>query len=447
VNIVTLAEGDITHLHIGLKGTMNALFLKDLADKTRRGLRGRVEAGKSGGGLCYGYRVIRSLQNGALATGEREIVAEEAGVVQRIFRDYAAGISPKAIAKRLNAERIAGPGRTAWNPSTIHGNYSRGTGVLNNELYVGRMVWNRLRYMKDPDSGKRVSRLNPASEWITTAVPQLRVIDDELWSQVKARQLAIRRLTANGKQSQFKHARRPKFMFSGLAKCTECGGGYVMYWRDRLACFNARARGTCTNRRTISRQEIESRVLIAVRDKLMRRDLFEEFCREYVKELNRLRMEHRAKVSQGRQELAVIEREIRKLIQAIKDGVSAISIKNELLALEARQAELQQKLEAPEMPELLHPRMADVYRERVSGLCQALEREDSRLGATNAIRGLIEAILLEPDGEQLKITLKGDLAGMMSAARNSKRSPDTGDLLVQIKLVAGAGFEPATFGL
>ena len=60
VNIVTLAEGDITHLHVGLKGTMNALFLKDLADKTRRGLRGRVELGKSGGGLCYGYKVTRA---------------------------------------------------------------------------------------------------------------------------------------------------------------------------------------------------------------------------------------------------------------------------------------------------------------------------------------------------------------------------------------------------
>ena len=82
--------------------------------------------------------------------------------------------------------------------------------------------------------------------------------------------------------------------------------------------------------------------------------------------------------------------------------------------------------------------MADVYRERASGLCKALEREDSRSGATTAIRGLIEAILLEPDGDQLKITLKGDLAGMLSAARDSKRSPDTGDLLVQIQMVAGA---------
>ena len=446
VRVITVSEGEINHLHVGLKGTMNALFLKDLADKTRRGLRGRVEAGKSGGGLCYGYRVVRSLREGALATGERELDAEQAAIVQRIFRDYAAGMSPKAIAKRLNAESITGPGGNVWNPSTIHGNVSRGTGILNNELYVGRMIWNRLRYVKDPDTGKRVSRLNPESEWITTEVPHLRIIDDELWNQVKSRQLVVRTLT-HGKQTQFKQARRPKFLFSGLAKCSECGGGYVMLWRDRLACFNARSRGTCTNRLTISRQEIESRVLVAVRDKLMRRDLFEEFCREYVKELNRLRMEHRARISQGRRELTVVEREICKLIQAIKDGVSATSIKHELLALETRQSELHRKLDAPDMPELLHPRMADVYREKVSGLCEALAGEENRLGATTAIRGLIDAILLEPDGEQLKITLKGNLAGMLGAARDSKRSPETGDLMVQIQMVAGAGFEPATFGL
>ena len=82
--------------------------------------------------------------------------------------------------------------------------------------------------------------------------------------------------------------------------------------------------------------------------------------------------------------------------------------------------------------------MADVYREKVGSLCSALESEDSRTGAVEAIRALIEAILLEPDGERLKITLKGDLAGMLSAARDSKRSPDTGDLMIQIKLVAGA---------
>jgi site-specific DNA recombinase len=52
VRIITLAEGEIGELHIGLKVTMGALYLRDLADKTRRGLKGRVRQGRSGGGLC-----------------------------------------------------------------------------------------------------------------------------------------------------------------------------------------------------------------------------------------------------------------------------------------------------------------------------------------------------------------------------------------------------------
>ena len=50
---------------------MNALFLKDLAEKTHRGLRGRIEDGKSAG-LCYGYRVGKTLNGGSVTTGERE---------------------------------------------------------------------------------------------------------------------------------------------------------------------------------------------------------------------------------------------------------------------------------------------------------------------------------------------------------------------------------------
>ena len=304
-------------------------------------------------------------------------------------------------------------------------------------------MWNRLRYVKEPDTGKRVSRPNPSSAWVTTAVPHLRIVDDDLWEQVKARQAEMRRVASNGDPKRFNQARRPKYLFSGLTKCAECGGGYVMYWRDRLACFGARSRGTCTNRLTISRQEVEERVLVALRDKLMRRDLFEDFCREYVRELNRLRMEHRASLSNGRQELASVEREIRKFIQAIKDGVSRCLDQGR--AAVARSAG---KPNFSRVSTLLRCRSCCTracptsIARRSGASAWRLESEESRTGAVDAIRALIEAILLEPDGDKLKITLKGDLAGMLSAARDSKRSPDTGDLLVQIKLVAGAGFEP-----
>jgi site-specific DNA recombinase len=188
VNIVTIAEGDITHLHIGFKGTMNALFLKDLAEKTHRGLRGRIEDGKSAGGLCYGYRVLKTISGGSVTTGEREIEPTEARTVERIFRDFVAGLSPKQIAKNMNREGVAGPFGGPWSPSTIYGNAKGGTGILNNELYVGRLVWNRLRYVKNPDTGKRVSRLNPEAEWMRKEVPQLRILSDDVWADAKQRQ-------------------------------------------------------------------------------------------------------------------------------------------------------------------------------------------------------------------------------------------------------------------
>jgi DNA invertase Pin-like site-specific DNA recombinase len=146
-----LAEGEINELHVGLKGTMNALFLKDLAAKTHRGLEGRVREGSSGGGLCFGYDVVRALDaRGEPLRGGRSINAAEGAIVLRIFKDFSAGQSPRSIAKALNHDRIPGPRGAEWGPSTINGNRERGTGILNNELYIGRLVWNRLHYLKDP---------------------------------------------------------------------------------------------------------------------------------------------------------------------------------------------------------------------------------------------------------------------------------------------------------
>jgi site-specific DNA recombinase len=189
VKILTLSEGWIEELHVGLKGTMNKLFLKDLAAKTRRGLRGRVEAGFSGGGNAYGYKVVRRLKSdGELATGEREIQPDEARIILRIFEEFAAGHSPKSIAQRLNRDQIPGPRGILWRDTAIRGHHQRGTRILNNELYLGRLIWNRLRYVKDPSTGKRVSRQNDPADWITTEVPDFRIIDDALWQWFKSRQ-------------------------------------------------------------------------------------------------------------------------------------------------------------------------------------------------------------------------------------------------------------------
>ena len=108
----------IGKLHVGLKGTMNALFLKDLAQKTRRGLEGRVRQGKSGGGNAFGYDVVKKVDAaGEPIRGERRINQAEASIVQRILEEFAQGRSPKTIAHALNHEDIAGPSGKAWGPS------------------------------------------------------------------------------------------------------------------------------------------------------------------------------------------------------------------------------------------------------------------------------------------------------------------------------------------
>ena len=110
ISVVTLAEGKVDELHIGLKGTMNALFLKDLASKIRRGQRGRILSGFSAGGLSYGYKVVRELDDeGNFIRGKRSVNDEEAAVVRRIFTEYASGKSPRRIAAELNADRIPSP--------------------------------------------------------------------------------------------------------------------------------------------------------------------------------------------------------------------------------------------------------------------------------------------------------------------------------------------------
>jgi site-specific DNA recombinase len=448
VNIVTLAEGDITHLHIGLKGTMNALFLKELAEKTRRGLRGRIELGKAGGGVSFGYRIVRRFENGVVSTGEREIVPEEAEIIRSIFNQYLAGASPKQIAKDLNRDGVRGPRGALWSPSTIHGNPERGVGILHNGLYIGRLVWNRQRFLKDPDTGKRVARANPPSEWITKDVPELRIIDDEVWQAVQTRYASVQRKWKAGPEGRrFNQFRRPKYLFSGLTKCGECGAGFIVYSREQLGCFGTRDRGTCTNKLTISRHEVEERVLSALQDKLMRKDFFEEFCREFAREMNRLRMEQRAGLSGAKRELERVKREIQKVVEAIVDGVKGSELKDRMADLQNRKDALLKQLEvADEPPPLLHPSMADLYRSKVEKLATALQREDTRLEASETLRGLIDSIVLMPEKGQLRIELRGNLAAMLTAAQQTKRSPE-GDLIVPVQMVAGAGFEPATFGL
>ncbi|RAP39393.1 hypothetical protein BYZ73_20770 [Rhodovulum viride] len=467
VKIVTKAEGEISEMHIGLGGTMSALFLRNLAEKTHRGLEGRVRAGKSAGGISYGYRLDRQpLPDGSFTTGDRVIDAAEAAIIRRIFMEYDCGRSARTIATSLNrdgipAPRSGGKGKGTWSFSTISGNWKRGTGILNNELYIGKLVWNRQRFVKDPDTGKRQARPNPPEAWITEDTPALRIIADDLWSRVKQRQGAIREdilseRAADPDAPQIERGHRPRYLLSGLLTCGCCGAGYIMISDSRLGCAAARNSGTCTNRKTIKRLDVEARVLDGLKTQLMHPDLVAEFIAEFHREMEKDRLEAEAGRVEAERALSKVTKEIDNIVTAITEGMFHPSMKAKMDALEAQKAAFEAKLTAlpARSPVVLHPGLADVYAAKVSDLAAALNDPASRPEAVEILRGLIEKIVLSPDADAANghvIELYGELGSILSLCSNgmcqnaNARAVSAG--VRQVTMVAGVGFEPTTFRL
>ena len=442
VRLWTVSEGEIGPLHIGLKGTMNALFLKDLAAKTKRGARGRIEKGRSAGGRAYGYKIVRALgAAGEVETGLRTIDETEAAIVRRIFQEFAAGTTARDIARRLNRDGVRAPFGGQWSASTINGNAQRGSGVLFNPIYVGRLVYNRVTMVKDPETGKRISRPNPPSAWIEMPAPTLRIVDDKTWSAVQARKRATAGLPLTKRAP-------PARLLTGLLTCGCCGGAFTINGRDRLGCSARRERGTCNNRFTVTIADVERRVLDGLKCKLLRPEVVRHALAEYHAERQRLRHAERQTERTLVKRLARIKTEIDKLVDRICDGTDTPALNTKLKALDGAGGEreqLEQELAALEQ----NGKIAELHPGAIEAWTQLVERLERTLGsepldqneARMQLRSMIEKITVEPptaEGGDYKLVVFGRLAEILNLPSARSRS---------VRVVAGAGLEPATLGL
>lgn len=441
VEIVTLSEGAINELHIGLKGTMGALFLKDLADKIRRGQRGTVERGRVPGGLTYGYDVVNRLgADGKLVRGLREINQEQASVIRRVYAEYIGGSSPKMIAKRLNADGIPSARGGEWRASAIIGSRARKIGLLHNPVYVGRYAYGRVHMKLDPDTRRRVSRANPADELLMVDMPHMRIISDELWQAVQD-EVDARAMGPIHRQN------RARYLLSGLMRCGGCSGAMIVVGDGRIGCARHREAGTCNVGQTIKRVEVEQRVLTGISDHLLGPDAVSLLVKTYHDEIEQQRADRRVDVDQIDRQIAAAERAIKRLVSAIAEG--AADFRDVREALVARKAErdllMRQREECQAVPVIaLNPRVAEAYRKRVRQLASTYSRDDSR-EVLERLRDLIDGVRLTPlnaggwDIEVHSSLGSAALLGLSSSSRGRSRP--------SFAMVAEEGLEPPTPGL
>ena len=202
------------------------------------------------------------------------------------------------------------------------------------------------------------------------------------------------------------------------------GRDHSMISKDLLGCSTARNKGTCDNRVNIRRDALEASILNGLKKHLMEPELFKEFCAEFTKEVNRLRMERGANLEVARRDLDRTTRELDKAIDAILQGVPPLTLKDKITQLEARKAELTEKLaNSNEPPPLLHPNMAALYAQRIAALSENLQREDTRAQAAEILRSLVDQVTLVPEDGELVIVLRGDLGAILRFA-TGKKDPD-----------------------
>jgi DNA invertase Pin-like site-specific DNA recombinase len=430
--IVTLSEGAVTDLHVGLRGTMGAMFLKDLAEKTRRGQEGRIRAGRMIGSVPYGYRMVRRIgADGALERGLRDIDEAEATVVRRIFELYAAGASPRRIAQLLNDDGIAGPAGGHWIETSIRGRGIRGEGILRNPLYDGRIVWNRRMGLKDPVIGRRVRRDREAAACVTVAAAELGIVEHALWGTVQDR-LEAAAATAtpgpDGKLPGYWDRRRPRFLLSQKVYCGLCGGKFATVGKDYLACAAGRTHA-CRNRRSIRRQELTERVIAALRGQIMRADLLGAFVEAYREAWRTMAAAATAAARHSAGAIAEVDRRIDNLVNALAEEAPSGPIRTKLAAMEAQRDTLQQvHAQGYETVPDLPTDLGGEYQAAINHLADTLhDRENPR--ALELARDLIDRIVITPpddDDDPLIVNLEGDFAALLTLAAAKTMSIGSG---------------------
>lgn len=422
IDIVGVSDGIASgqqggKVHLTVKGLVNELYLDDLRDKTHRGLAGCATRGLSAGGRIFGYRTVpvEAAPRGTKHTAPArfEIHPEEAAIVERIFRDYAAGQSMQAIAFALNRagvhfpaqETERGPHRRGWAVSSVRV-------ILRNEKYAGIWVWNKRRFIKDPDTGRRRALPRPAEEWIRQEHAALRVIDGDLWQAVQQRLAFVEQTYGVGPGRPPRggaHVAYSPYLLSGVLRCGGCGARMVAQTTTRkkgpnvyrygvYRCGFAKTKGpaVCTHRAGYRLERLEGALLAKFRE-AMTAPMIEALATLVNAQLEAVFQGHDARTAELAREIERLEDQASHLVRFLATGGDSPTVRAELRVIETALAGLRAEWATIEKasalpPPRVHPAWVMTKLERLDGLL----RRDRQRAKVEILKHLDGDLMIVP---------------------------------------------------
>ncbi len=436
---------------VAVMGAAGELDRKEAGYRTHRGLEGLAIKHQPTGGRAFGY--ISATDSG---TGKIEINHDQAEIVRRIFSEYAEGHSPRQIAAKLNVEGIPSPGASwkrneggkrrdgKWQASAIHGEVTKGTGILNNERYIGRIVWGRTKWRRGAADSLKRTVIQLATPLQSYQDERLRIVPQDLWDAVRQRQASVMRSSSAIRNSlKSKSGRPPGHLISGLVTCGVCKGNYVIVNAREYGCATHKEGGpaACSNSIRLKRKELQDEVLRIVREVMLSPESV-----KYAEEVYRAGIS-RSKASSPKAPsgaaLASKEREIEQLKGMLRAGTLSPTVaqaaiaaaESERVSLTSAQRGKSDRQESK--VSVMLPRMADQFRVAVSRLPELellpSEKMEARAMVAEILDGKPSVV---PQGEQVGLRIGSSIRPLLRAAGANVDN-----------VVAGVGFEPTTFGL
>ena len=381
IELFTHEEGEITSMHVGLKGIINEAFLTALSHKTRRGKQGAVHRGSVQGPPGYGYEIPPRRPDEP--RGQRVIVPEQAEIVRRIFQMYADGATSRKIAFTLNEEGVPGPRGRLWKETSINGKRTRGAGLLNNAMYRGLVVYGRKRTVTDPVTKQQQRRYNPESDWIVKELPSLRIVDDELWQRVHMRRrVGVDRSASKGK-------RIPNPLTASLV-CSKCGGGMRAMVNGDYYCKSRFQRMSCDAVGHAGVREVEDR---AIREAIRWAERWDEgpaLIAAALEELEKRRRNAASEIEAGKSKIA-------HLLDSIEQGGRRPGAVNRRIdELERSVAARKMELDSMSRPGVRSPdALVRNLKANLDRLAASAAKDETRKDALLRFRELVDLIELE----------------------------------------------------